>query len=59
VVLLNTNTKLDIAYIAGIFDAKGTIRTSRSSIVGKVWKMEIAMADKNVMELIHETLEVW
>jgi hypothetical protein len=54
---LNTNTKLDITYIAGIFDAKGTIKTSKSLIVGKVWRMEIAMADKNVMELIHETLK--
>ena len=54
---MNSNTKLDITYIAGIFDAKGTIKTSKSLIVGKVWRMEIAMADKNVMELIHETLE--
>ena len=54
---MNTNTKLDIAYIAGIFDAKGTIRSSRSSILGKVWKMEICIADKSIMELIPETLE--
>ena len=54
---MNSNTKLDIPYIAGIFDAKGTIKTSKSLIVGKVWRMEISMADRNVMELIHETLE--
>ena len=54
---MNSNIKLDITYIAGIFDAKGTIKTSKSLIVGKVWRMEIAMADKNVMELIHETLK--
>ena len=33
---MNSNTKLDITYIAGIFDAKGTIKTSKSLIVGKV-----------------------
>jgi hypothetical protein len=27
---MNSNTKLDITYIAGIFDAKGTISTSKS-----------------------------
>ena len=54
---MNSNTKLDIIYIAGIFDAKGTIKTSKSLIVGKVWRMEVSMADRNVMELIHETLE--
>ena len=54
---MNSNYKLDISYIAGLFDAKGTISTSKSSILGKVWKMEISMTDRNVMELIHETLE--
>ena len=55
---MNSNTKLDIPYIAGIFDAKGTIKTSKSLIVGKVWRMEISMADRNVIELVHETLMV-
>ena len=50
---MNSNTKLDISYIAGLFDAKGTI-----SHRNKVWKMEMSMADKNVMELVHETLEL-
>ena len=54
---MNNNFKLDIPYIAGLFDVKGIISTSKSSILGKVWKMEISMTDKNVMELIHETLE--
>ena len=49
---MNSNFKLDIPYIAGLFDAKGTI-----SHRNKVWKMEMSMPDRNVMELIHETLE--
>ena len=48
---MNNNFKLDISYIAGLFDAKGIV-----SHRNKVWKMEISMADKNVMELVHETL---
>ena len=48
---MNNNFKLDISYIAGLFDAQGTI-----SHRNKVWKMEISMTDKNVMELVHETL---
>ena len=49
---MNNNFKLDISYIAGLFDAQGTI-----SHRNKVWKMEMSMADRNVMELVHETLE--
>ena len=49
---MNNNFKLDISYIAGLFDAKGTISHRK-----KVWKMEMSMADRNVMELVHETLE--
>ena len=48
---MNDNYKLDISYIAGLFDAKGTI-----SHRNKVWKMEMSMTDRNVMELVHETL---
>ena len=48
---MNNNLKLDISYIAGLFDAKGTISHRK-----KVLKMEISMTDKNVMELVHETL---
>ena len=49
---MNNNFKLDISYIAGLFDGKGNI-----SYKNKVWKMEMSMPDKNVMELVHETLE--
>ena len=49
---MSNNFKLDMSYIAGLFDAKGTI-----SQRNKVWKMEISMPDINVMELVHETLE--
>ena len=49
---MNNNFKLDISYIAALFDAKGT-----ASYRKKVWKIEITMTDRNVMELIHETLE--
>tara|TARA_R110000751_G_scaffold117306_1_gene217483 strand:+ start:90 stop:455 length:366 start_codon:yes stop_codon:yes gene_type:complete len=49
---MNDNFKLDIAYIAGLFDAKGTVGQRN-----KVWKMEMAMTDRNLMELFHETLE--
>ena len=49
---MNSNYKLDISYIAGLFDAKGIISQSK-----KIWKMEMSMADRNVMELVHETLE--
>ena len=49
---MNNNYKLDISYIAGLFDVKGTISHRK-----KVWKMEMTMTDRNVMELVHETLE--
>ena len=42
---MNDNFKLDISYIAGRFDAQGTI-----SHRNKIWKMEMSMSDKNVME---------
>ena len=49
---MNNNFKLDIPYIAGLFDAKSSISCRK-----KVWKMEMSMPDRNVMELVHETLE--
>jgi hypothetical protein len=52
---MNDNFKLDTAYIAGLFDAKGIIK--RSTKTKWHWKMELSMADRNVMELIHETLK--
>ena len=61
---MNSNFKLDIEYIAGLFDGEGSIyykqitekRKGRNPC--KVWKirMEMSMTDKNVMELVHETL---
>ena len=61
---MNSNYKLDIPYIAGLFDGEGSIyykqltekRKGRNPC--KVWKirMEMSMTDKNVMELVHETL---
>ena len=62
---MNSNFKLDISYIAGLFDGEGSIyykqilekRKTRKN-PSKVWKirMEMSMTDKNVMELVHETL---
>ena len=49
---MNDNYKLEIPYIAGLFDSRGSISYRK-----KVWKMEMSMTDKNVMELIHETLD--
>ena len=61
---MNDNLKLDIAYIAGLFDGKGSIyykkviEKRKTKKPTKVWKirMEMSMPDKNVMELVHETL---
>ena len=58
--------KLDIPYMAGLFDGEGSVyvkqitekRKGRNPC--KVWKirMEMSMTDLNVMELFHETLGV-
>ena len=61
---MNTNLKLDIEYIAGLFDGEGSIyykqitEKHKGRNPCKVWKirMEMSMTDKNVMELVHETL---
>ena len=52
---MNSNYKLDVSYIAGLFDVTGIIKKSKKTKWH--WKMEITMTDRNVMELIHETLE--
>ena len=52
---MNDNFKLDTPYIAGLFDAKGIIKSSTKTKWH--WKMELSMADRDVMELIHETLK--
>ena len=61
---MNDNFKLDTEYIAGLFDGKGSIyykqviEKRKTKNPTKVWKirMEMSMPDKNVMELVHETL---
>ena len=64
---MNSNYKLDIAYIAGIFDGEGSLTykkyKDRRKKGNKVthydcWRiaMEVSMTDKNTIELIHETL---
>jgi hypothetical protein len=64
---MNNNFKLDIAYIAGLFDADGCASykkypKKRKGIKKdyKTWNiaLEISMTDKNVIELVHETLGV-
>jgi len=64
---MNNNLKLDIAYIAGLFDADGCASYKKYSKKRegikkdyKTWNiaLEISMTDKNVIELVHETLGV-
>ena len=64
---MNDNYKLDIAYVAGIFDGEGSLtykkykeRRKKGNKVNyyDCWRiaMEVSMTDKNTIELIHETL---
>ena len=64
---MNDNYKLDIAYIAGIFDGEGSLtykkykeRRKKGNKINyyDCWRiaMEVSMTDKNTIELIHETL---
>ena len=62
---MNSNYHLDIAYIAGLFDGEGSItckkyKEKKKSGTYDCWRisMEISMTDKNVIELVHETLMV-
>ena len=64
---MNNNYKLDIAYIAGLFDADGSVSYKKYPKKRKgvkkdymTWniRLEISMTDKNVIELVHETLMV-
>jgi len=58
--------KLDVPYMAGLFDGEGSVYVKqitekrKGKNPCKVWKirMEMSMTDKNVMELFHETLGV-
>ena len=62
---MNDNFKLDIAYIAGLFDGEGNVsykkypkkrKGSKKDYMTWNIRLEISMTDKNVMELVHETL---
>ena len=64
---MNDNFKLEIPYIAGLFDANGTVAYKKYPKKRKgakkdymTWniRLEIAMTDQNVIELVHETLMV-
>ena len=64
---MNDNHKLDIAYIAGLFDADGSVSYKKYPKKRKgvkkdymTWniRLEISMTDKDVIELVHETLMV-
>ena len=64
---MNNNHKLDIAYIAGLFDADGSVSYKKYPKKRKgvkkdymTWniRLEISMTDKDVIELVHETLMV-
>jgi len=62
---LNNNYYLDVAYIAGLFDGEGSLTYAKYKEKKKSGtyncrriSMEISMTDKNVIELVHETLMV-
>ena len=64
---MNDNYKLDIAYIAGLFDANGCVSYKKYPKKRKgakkdymTWniRLELSMADKDVIDLVHETLMV-
>jgi hypothetical protein len=62
---MNSNYHLDIAYIAGLFDGEGSVtckkyKEKKKSGTYDCWRisMEISMTDRNVIELVHETLMV-
>ena len=64
---MNDNYKLEIPYIAGLFDADGSVqykqymkKRGEDKKSYPTWdiRLEIAMTDRNVIELVHETLMV-
>ena len=64
---MNDNYKLEIPYIAGLFDADGSVqykqymkKRGKDKKAYPTWdiRLEISMTDQNVIELVHETLEV-
>ena len=64
---MNDNFKLEIPYIAGLFDADGNVTykkypkkrkgTNKAYMTWNI-RLELSMTDKDVIELIHETLMV-
>jgi hypothetical protein len=64
---MNDNYKLEIPYIAGLFDADGSVqykqymkKRGKDKKAYPTWdiRLEISMTDQNVIELVHETLKV-
>ena len=62
---MNSNYHLDTAYIAGLFDGEGSITNKKYKEKKKSGtydcqriSMEISMTDRDVIELVHETLMV-
>ena len=64
---MNDNYKLEIPYIAGLFDADGSVqykqymkKRGEDKKAYLTWniRLEISMTDRNVIELVHETLMV-
>ena len=62
---MNTNYYLEVPYIAGLFDGEGCVtykkyKEKKKNGTYDCWRinMEISMTDKNVIELVHETLMV-
>src|SRR6056300_638871 len=62
---MKSNYHLEIAYIAGLFDGEGSVtckkyKEKKKSGTYDCWRisMEISMTDRNVIELVHETLMV-
>ena len=64
---MNDNYKLEIPYIAGLFDADGNVQYKKymkkrgeDKKAYPTWdiRLEISMTDQNVIELVHETLMV-
>ena len=64
---MNDNFKLEIPYIAGLFDADGNVTykkypkkrkgTNKAYMTWNI-RLELSMTDKDVIELVHETLMV-
>ena len=64
---MNDNFKLEIPYIAGLFDADGNVTykkypkkrkgTNKAYMTWNI-RLELSMTDKDVIHLVHETLMV-